>query len=74
MDTLFDKEFRYVNGNLMKKNSDNLLDQYFTNKELAKSLYQKTYNFIIFGVKTINLKMRNLVGTITDIKSHLAIF
>ncbi len=47
MDTLFGKEFRYVNGNLMKENSGNLLDQYFTNKELAKSLYQKTYDFII---------------------------
>ncbi|PIP54778.1 MAG: SAM-dependent methyltransferase [Bacteroidetes bacterium CG23_combo_of_CG06-09_8_20_14_all_32_9] len=47
MDTLFGKEFRYVNGNLMKENSDNLLDQYFTNRELAKSLYQKTYDFII---------------------------
>ena len=46
MDTLFGKEIRYVNGNLMKENSNNLLDQYFTNKELANSLYQKTLDVI----------------------------
>jgi len=46
MDTLFGKEFRYVNGNLMRENADNLLDQYFTNKELAKSLYNKTRQII----------------------------
>jgi hypothetical protein len=28
MEILFNNEFRYVNGNLMKKNADNLLDQY----------------------------------------------
>ncbi len=42
MDTLFsNNEFRYVNGNLMKENSNNLLDQYFTNKDLAKELFIK---------------------------------
>ncbi|MDR0927255.1 MAG: SAM-dependent methyltransferase [Ignavibacteria bacterium] len=46
MDTLFGKELRYVNGNLMKENSENILDQYFTKKELAQSLYQKTFDII----------------------------
>ncbi|GHT14993.1 hypothetical protein AGMMS4956_14020 [Bacteroidia bacterium] len=46
MDTLFGKTIRYVNGNLMKENSENLLDQYFTKKELAGLLYQKTYDII----------------------------
>jgi hypothetical protein len=46
MNTLFGKEYRYVNGNKMKENSENLLDQYFTNKELAESLYAKTKNII----------------------------
>jgi hypothetical protein len=43
MDTLFgNNEFHYVNGNLMKANAENLLDQYFTNKDLAKNLFAKT--------------------------------
>jgi len=46
MNTLFGKEFRYVNGNLMKENANNLLDKYFTNKNLAESLYQKTVDVI----------------------------
>ncbi|GHV13235.1 hypothetical protein AGMMS49938_07480 [Fibrobacterales bacterium] len=46
VDTLFGKEFRYVNGNLMKQNSDNLLDQYFTKKELASYLYDKANEVI----------------------------
>jgi len=45
-ETLFGNEFRYVNGNLMKENANNLLDQYFTNKELAQNLYTKTYDII----------------------------
>lgn len=44
--TLFGKELRYVNGNPMKENTTNVLDQYFTNKDLAKSLYKKTYEII----------------------------
>jgi hypothetical protein len=47
MDTLFgNKEFRYVNGNLMKVNDNNLLDQYFTNKDLAKNLFIKANEII----------------------------
>jgi hypothetical protein len=47
MDNLFsNNEFRYVNGNLMKENSNNLLDQYFTNKDLAKELFIKTNQII----------------------------
>ncbi|MDR1544768.1 MAG: hypothetical protein LBS50_10275 [Prevotellaceae bacterium] len=45
-ETLFGNEFRYVNGNLMKENSGNLLDQYFTNKELAQNLFAKTHEII----------------------------
>jgi hypothetical protein len=33
-----EKETRYVNGNTMKQNVDNVFDQYFTKKELAASL------------------------------------
>lgn len=46
MNTLFGQEYRYVNGNKMKENSDNMLDQYFTNKELAVNLFAKTKNII----------------------------
>ncbi|MCL2073376.1 MAG: hypothetical protein FWH18_05635 [Marinilabiliaceae bacterium] len=46
VETLFGKELRYVNGNLMKENADNLLDQYFTNKELALNLFTKTGEII----------------------------
>jgi hypothetical protein len=47
MDNLFsNNEFRYVNGNLMKENSNNLLDQYFTNKDLARELFIKTSQII----------------------------
>jgi len=46
VDTLFGKEIRYVNGNLMKENKDNVLDQYFTKKELAESLYEKSRKII----------------------------
>jgi len=45
--TLFGNELRYVNGNLMKENANNLLDQYFTNKDLAKSLFSKTQEIIL---------------------------
>lgn len=54
METLFGTEIRYVNGNLMKENSNNLLDQYFTNKELAETLYHKAYNLISSYEKSIN--------------------
>jgi hypothetical protein len=46
MDTLFGREYRYVNGNLMKENSENLLDQYFTKKELAETLFNKAKEVI----------------------------
>ena len=54
MNTLFGKEYRYVNGNKMKENSENLLDQYFTNKELAQNLYAKTKNIISQYEKNID--------------------
>ncbi len=38
--------FKYVNGNTMKINKNNELDQYFTKKDIAKNLYQKTQNII----------------------------
>ncbi len=40
------KQFFFVNGNVMKTNKNNLLDQFFTNKEVAKSLYNKTIEII----------------------------
>ena len=47
MQNLFgEKELRYVNGNLMKINSENVLDQYFTKKELAENLFAKTKKII----------------------------
>ena len=46
IETLFGKEFRYVNGNQMKENANNLLDQYFTNKELASNLFTKTREIV----------------------------
>jgi hypothetical protein len=48
MNTLFgqEKEIRYVNGNLMKENTNNLLDQYFTDRNVAKILFDKTYHII----------------------------
>jgi len=54
VDTSFGKEVRYVNGNLMKENKDNVLDQYFTKKELAKSLYKKACKIITKYEKRIN--------------------
>jgi len=44
--SLFDKEPKFVNGNTMKENANNLLDQYFTNKELAKELFSKSKEII----------------------------
>jgi len=45
--TLFgEPDYRYVNGNPMKENTDNLLDQYFTKKELAESLYARARSII----------------------------
>jgi hypothetical protein len=38
--------FCYVNGNTMKVNTNNVLDQYFTKKETAKYLYKKTCDII----------------------------
>jgi hypothetical protein len=50
----FKKELKYVNGNVMKENTNNLLDQYFTNKELAENLYSKAQNIIKKYEKNIN--------------------
>lgn len=39
-------EYKYVNGNLMKKNNNNLLDQYYTKRDISKYLYSKTREVI----------------------------
>ena len=54
VETLFGKELRYVNGNRMKENADNMLDQYFTNKELAQNLFAKTQEIISKFEKNID--------------------
>lgn len=38
--------FSYVNGNIMKINGSNLLDQYFTKDAVAKTLYKKARDVI----------------------------
>lgn len=46
---LFEKHnhsFKYVNGNAMKINTNNVLDQYFTRKEIAEQLFEKTKGII----------------------------
>jgi len=50
---LFNKHFedspftlKYVNGNSMKINSENVLDQYFTKEAVALNLYEKTCEII----------------------------
>lgn len=37
---------KYVNGNLMKINENNFLDQYFTKSEVAKYIYNKIQNIV----------------------------
>ena len=37
---------KYVNGNIMKSNSKNYFDEYFTKPEISKRLYQKTCEII----------------------------
>ena len=45
--TLFgDVEYKYVNGNLMKINAGNILDQYFTDEKLAINLFEKAKSII----------------------------
>ncbi len=39
-------ECKYVNGNTMKVNANNVLDQYFTKKEIATALYKKSCHII----------------------------
>lgn len=39
-------EYRYVNGNIMKINDNNLLDQYYTKREVSSDLYKKTYEIL----------------------------
>lgn len=41
-----DKNYSYVNGNIMKINTTNILDQYFTKVDVAKELYEKTKKII----------------------------
>ncbi len=43
---LKEKQFFFVNGNVMKSNDDNVLDQFFTNREVAEYLYKKTIDII----------------------------
>jgi len=55
--TLFgEQEFRYINGNLMKENAGNVLDQYFTDKGLAEKLFMQILNdnkLKLNGIQTI---------------------
>lgn len=37
---------KYVNGNIMKSNSKNYFDEYFTKPEISERLYKKTYEII----------------------------
>lgn len=47
------KELKYVNGNVMKQNIHNVLDEYFTDKKLAISLFEKAKNVILNYEKTL---------------------
>ncbi len=49
-----EKQYFFVNGNVMKTNNDNQLDQFFTNKTIAKSLYEKSYEIITKYEKSID--------------------
>jgi hypothetical protein len=40
------KTLKYVNGNIMKINTDNHFDQYFTKRDLSQYLYNKTADII----------------------------
>ncbi|MDR1652307.1 MAG: hypothetical protein LBS01_01400 [Prevotellaceae bacterium] len=46
MNLFGENSFKYVNGNSMKINTNNVLDQYFTKKELAEALFAKTKQII----------------------------
>ncbi|MBX2931063.1 MAG: hypothetical protein KF781_03825 [Chitinophagaceae bacterium] len=52
--TLLKNDLRYVNGNSMKINVNNIFDQYFTKEEVAINLYQKTCNIISKYDKNLN--------------------
>lgn len=52
-----DKSYTYVNGNIMKVNKSNMLDQYFTKEEVAIKLFDKT--------KTIISKYENDISDFT---------
>ncbi len=41
-----EKKYKYVNGNSMKLNSNNILDQYFTKPSVAKKLFDKAKKII----------------------------
>jgi len=41
-----DKSYTYVNGNIMKVNKSNILDQYFTKEDVAIKLFDKTKTII----------------------------
>ena len=44
---------KYVNGNIMKSNSKNYFDEYFTKPEISERLYKKTCE-IIYKYENIN--------------------
>lgn len=39
-------KYKYVNGNTMKLNDDNILDQYYTKRDISNDLYKKTCDVI----------------------------
>jgi len=41
-----EKNYAYVNGNIMKINTNNILDQYFTKVDIAKELYETTKKIV----------------------------
>ena len=47
-------DLKYVNGNSMKINASNVLDQYFTKELVAKNLYEKAKNIIAKYEKNVN--------------------
>ena len=47
-------EYKYVNGNLMKTNDNNVLDQYYTKREVSSALFEKTCQIIKSYEKNIS--------------------
>jgi hypothetical protein len=48
----------YVNGKIMKTNTNNLLDQYFTKDVIAKILYKKARTIILRYKKSVKYSMK----------------